>query len=210
MKKDRYYPVCGDVGFVGHEFGASLLADGIGNITTSYKETPTKAHHQFQVIYTSAVVEALGRANIRRVISRQMGEVEAEIDADPKAHCIIFRPPVNELQKVTIDKIARRLIGYRYGYAEVALHVVDGLLRKVRLLRDRRPLFTRLGAIIPWTVICSGVGNHCLSAVGVLPRRFRYLDPDATFDEAVERGWRIVAMSKSSSDYWGLSFRDQA
>jgi hypothetical protein len=203
MGKQPYMAMCGDVGFVGRKSGKSFISDVISELTTGVNESRSVAQHQFQVIKHGEILEA-GSMRKRSVVIRPLSERFFECE-DDGSHYVIFRPPTTEEQQEKIDTIARKkLNGKRYGYIELLLQVADGLLRKVGLLREGRPLFTRLGAIAPWTVICSGVSNWCLYAAKILPRRFLSLAPDGTFDEAIRRGWRMVAMDEDGADYWGL------
>ena len=193
---------CGDVGFVGYENGSSFVTDAIGFMTTGEHEAETVADHQFQVLFFNEVLEALASLNNGGVVVRSLdSRISACIVSG--AHYIIFRPTnLTWFQRERIARRARKLNGKRYGYVELLLQTVDGWLRKKGWLKEGRPLFTRLGELIPWTVICSGAGNRCLYDGGVLPRRFLYLSPDGTYDEAIRRGWRVVAFDKNGASYW--------
>ena len=203
----RYVPMCGDVGFVGYEQGYGFIVDKISTMTTGAGESLTKADHQFQVIQDAQIIEADAAIKKRRVVKRSVS-LRLNQCSPPKVHYIIFRPPTCNFQRKLIHETALSLVGKRYGYLELALQAIDGRLRKLRLLREGFPLFTRLGGLAPWTVICSGASNRCLYEGKVLPRRFLYLAPDGTFDEAVSRGWEIVAQDENGAAYWGLSKRE--
>lgn len=195
----NYIPVCGDVVFVGYPPGAGVIADSIRKFTTGWGEEVTAAIHQVQVIEHKQVAEALiGQGVVIKAFQQWQDETE-----NGNAHYIIFRPPTEPIQRFKIDARARKIEGHRYGYVEGAvLQAADGLLRKLCLLKEGFPLFTRLGALIPWTVICSGAGNQCLYAGKVLPKKFVYLSPDGTYDEAIRREWLNVAMDEEGASYW--------
>jgi len=194
-------PECGDVGFVGREHGSSLVSDAIDLMTTGEDEDATVAQHQFQVINYDRILEA-GTSRKHGAIIRLLSERIADCLAD-NTHYIIFRPPaLTWWQRERIARRARKLNGKRYGYVEILLQGIDGGLRKKGWLREGRPLFTRLGALAPWTVICSGASNRCLYDGRVLPRRFLYLSPDGTYDEAIRRCWQVVAIDKNGASYW--------
>jgi|GEM_PF-3824970 len=197
MLIDPYIPQCGDVGFVGYDPG-EFVSDNIGKLTTGLRESPTVAHHQFQVLRMERCFEALMKAG---VVVRSLEERFAACKTD-RSHYIIFRPPMDVSKMNAIEKRAFELEGSRYGRIEIALQAIDGVLRKAGLLPEGVPLFTLLGALVPWTAICSGASNQCLYAGGVLPKRFLYLSPDGTYDEAIRLGWRVVAMDKNGASYW--------
>lgn len=203
----EYVPECGDVGFVGYEDGDGFLSDGIIEMTTGKDEARTVAVHQFQVIAGGDIVEA-DAVKFGRVIVRSWAERKADVEANKKAHFIIFRPNLNTYQKAAIEFYGRRMAGRLYGYAEGLLQAADGLLRKIGLLKERQPFFTFMGGIIPGTVICSGVGNELLARVKVLPWKSRFWAPDDTFDVAVEEEWPVVGMDQGSDAfvYWGRAF----
>jgi len=202
-----YVPKCGDVGFVGYEQGYGFVVDRISDVTTGRNESLTKADHQFQVIEGAQIIEADAAIKKRRVVKRL---VVSRLDQcrPPKVHYIIFRPPTCKYTRGVIHETALNLVGKRYGYLEIILHAIDGRLRKWGWLKERFPLFTRLGGLAPWTVICSGASNRCLYEAKVLSRRFLYLAPDGTFDEAISRGWEVVAQDENGADYWCLPNRE--
>jgi len=200
MSLHDYIPMSGDVGFVGYEQGYKYLTDRISWWTTGRGETPTKADHQFQVIGDFDVVES-GYGKKFRVTVRSWMERLEDCGEDERIHCIIFRPPMNLYQRDKINRVGREIDGYPYGFMEMPLQMGDGLLRKIGLLPERKPFFTMLSVVFPRTMICSGAGNYCLYRTGVLPHRALCWAPDDTFDEAVCRGWRIVAIDENGAAY---------
>lgn len=198
MNLEAYRPLSGDVGFVGYDRGR-IIPDAIRFFTRGKGESPTRAVHQFQVLMESEIVEALASGVVVKTWQKRKAECEAD-----NAHYIIFRPKTAATQRLVIHSEGKGLRGCRYGFTEVLLQGLDGFLRKIGLLRERKPLFTKLGTLIPWTVICSRVGNICLHRVGILPHNALAWAPDDTFDWAVKH-WKIVAVGKQGLAYWGLA-----
>lgn len=199
----NYFPTCGDVGFVGYEHGYGFITDAISYYSTGRGEAPTSADHQFQVLTCQHVLEAgYGKGN--SVALRSWGDRMRDC-AKKGVHFIVFRPELTENQMHVINTTGRGIVGVRYGYAELLLQAIDGRLRKLGILKERRAFATKLGLLFGSTLICSGAGNTCLHAAGVLPKASLAWAPDDTFDEAVRRGWRIVAMDNNGAAYWGPS-----
>jgi len=192
-----YIPECGDVGFLGYDKG--FIPGAIGFFTTARGECKSKTSHQFQLLYYGHVIEALSRG----VVVQPWSAREKEI-CRVKAHYIVFRPPTTLPQKENLHWAGMSLAGKHYGYGEIVLQAIDGFFQRIGLQRNGRPFFSKLGALNKRTMICSRVGNHCLHEAGILPQASLAWSPDDTFDEAVRRGWRIVAMDEKGADYWGL------
>jgi hypothetical protein len=85
------------------------------------------------------------------------------------------------------------------------LQGIDGWLKKRGWLKEGSALFSKLGSLVPGTVICSGASNQCLVKAGVLDEKFVYLSPDDTLDEATRLGWMVVCIDNKGEDYWRLS-----
>jgi hypothetical protein len=193
----NYIPECGDVGFLGYDKG--FLPGAIGFFTTAKGECATKTSHQFQVLYYNNIVEALGAG----VKVRSWNDRERDT-SEHKAHYIIFRPPATLIEKEAIHVSGMSLNGRRYGFGEIVLQGIDGFFQRIGLQKNGRPVFSRLGALNPRTMICSRAGNYCLNKAGILPAASLAWSPDDTFDEAIRRGWLVVAMDENGADYWNL------
>jgi len=196
-----YIPRCGDVGFAGYEGG--IVPASIGYYSTGKGESATKAHHQFQVLRYERIIQALTRTG---VIVELWPATKERIEDHKGAHYIIFRPPQMNWRKMdAIDDAAEKIKGRFYGFLEIPLQAMDGRLRKMGLLSEKRSFFAYLGALFPWTMICSGVGNYCLGKAWLMPKCSAYWPPDGTFDAVVRLGWEVVCVDEGGEVYWGLN-----
>lgn len=207
-KELEYEPQAGDVGFVGHPKGAGFITDAISYFTRDKGEAPTLAQHQFQVLAGCTILEA-GSNRKKGAVIRNIYDRFADCDKDG-SHWCIFRPVTTLYQKGIIQAKSRELEGARYGYTEILLQLGDAFLRRRGLLSRGKPLLARLGALVPGTVICSGVSNQCLAAAGLVPPEYVYLAPDDTFDFVCTR-WAMVAHDDRGRHYWkaGLDAQPQ-
>ena len=194
-----YWPRCGDVGFTGGPNGG-VISEAILRFTTSRGEPRTSAHHQFQVT-GRWVVEALGELKHRKVIRRLFDERRTDCE-NSGSFIIVVRPTLTESQREVLRAEARRLVGRRYGYVEIVLKAMDGILKRFGLLKGYKQLFSRLGGLRASTMICSRVSNQCLVRAGALPKDAVHWAPDDTFDFALSEGWEVVCMSENSAGYW--------
>ena len=196
----EYSPRCGDVGFTGKADGG-LLSAAILRFTTGRNEAPSLAHHQFQVVRGGRVVEALGELKYRKVVDRPFNDRRTE-SYESGTFIIVFRPPVTPYQQAAVADAAIPMVGRRYGYIEILLKALDGVLKRYGLLKGYKQLFSRLGGLRRSTMICSRVGNACQVKAGTMPSEAVHWAPDDSFDYAIQHGWEIVCMSEKSAGYW--------
>lgn len=107
----------------------------------------------------------------------------------------VVRPPMDSEDLAIVDDACEKLAtgGIKYGFSEILLQGVDGLLG---FIAGRDVIWARkLGKLNKKRAICSKVGNLPLVQAELMPPDAVYWSPDGTDDYCADEGWEVVAES---------------
>lgn len=154
-------------------------------------EPPTLASHTGPFKSRSEAVEAQAKGVVVTVWSERRAYL---LDGHGE-YCIMRRrKPLRGLERQMYKKALMDTVGKPYGFLELPLQLVDGLLGK---LFGRTVIWARkLGDILPNTVVCSKAAALPDIAIGELPEIAQYWTPDGLYDDSVEsENWTVAEYS---------------
>jgi len=195
VKHASYQPDIGDKLFTRGTFEFSDIAEWV---TRGKGEKNTIATHVGTFLDDYWVIEAQHNGVIKNSwITRKRNIL------DRGGHyCVMKRmKEIPPMDRYRYYKELCDMIGSPYGWFELPLQLLDGLLEK--MTKREVIFFRKLGEIMPGSIICSKAAAKPEVKINALPKRSIYWDPDRLYDFLLYSNDWVIA---EHSDNWMNEF----